>query len=130
MVRIPGNRWIWIISSVVVAALICLSTVMTASAKALLPNASTALYVSPQGNDSNSGTQDKPIQTLQHARDLVRKMNTNMSGDITVYLAGGTYRLSQPLTLDQQDSGTNGHNVIYTAASGQQPIISGGVQIT
>jgi hypothetical protein len=130
MVRIPGTRWMWMISFVVAAALISLSTSMTASAKVLLPSASTALYVSPQGNDSNPGTQSQPIQTLQHARDLVRAMNTNMSGDITVYLASGTYRLSQPLALDQQDSGTNGHNIIYTAVSGQQPIISGGVQIT
>ncbi len=92
--------------------------------------ATTSLYVSPAGNDANPGTLFRPIKTLQHARDLVRQMNQNMSGDITIYLTGGTYRLSQPLTLTPQDSGTNGHNIIYTALPGQRPIISGGVQVT
>ena len=95
----------------------------------ILP-AADSLYVSPTGSDSNPGTRAKPIRTLQHARDLVRAMNQNMSGDITVWLAGGTYRLTEPLTLDARDSGTGGHDVIYTAMAGQKPVVSGGVQIT
>jgi hypothetical protein len=90
----------------------------------------TDLYVAPNGDDSNAGTQAQPIRTLAHARDLVRGMNQSMTGDITVWLAGGTYRLSEPLTLDAKDSGTGGHNVIYSAMDNQQPIISGGVQVT
>src|SRR5581483_10898798 len=43
---------------------------------------------------------------------------------------GGTYRLSEPLVLDAQDSGNGGHNIIYAAVEGQKPIISGGVQVT
>ncbi|HTX22896.1 MAG TPA: hypothetical protein VMD27_13690 [Candidatus Aquilonibacter sp.] len=92
--------------------------------------AADSLYVSPTGDDANPGTQAKPIRTLQHARDLVRDMDQNMSGDITVWLAGGTYRLTEPLTLDARDSGTRNHNVIYSAMPGQRPVISGGVQIT
>jgi Fibronectin type III domain len=93
-------------------------------------NNTSAIYVSPAGNDSNPGTQDQPVRTLQRAQQLVRAENQNMSGDITVYLAGGTYRLTQPLALTFLDSGTNGFNVVYAALPGQQPIISSGVQIT
>lgn len=92
--------------------------------------AAEAIYVSPNGNDENPGTQAQPVQTLQRARDLVRGLNHNMTGDITVWLAGGTYRLSAPLILDAQDSGNGGHNIIYAAIEGQKPIISGGVQVT
>src|SRR5260370_1459917 len=89
-----------------------------------------AIYGAPGGYDKIPGTKSQPIRTLEHARDLVRAINQKMSGDITVYLKGGVYRLDEPLTLDSSDSGTNGHNVIYTAVAGQKPVISGGVQVT
>ncbi len=89
------------------------------------PAAGIALYVSPSGNDRNPGTKDQPVRTLQHARDLVRRLNQKMSADITVYLSGGVHRLTEPLALDPADSGMNGHNVIYTAAADERPVISG-----
>ncbi|HLZ56394.1 MAG TPA: right-handed parallel beta-helix repeat-containing protein [Ktedonosporobacter sp.] len=92
--------------------------------------ASVAIYISPGGMDTNPGTPSQPIQTLQHARDLVRSMNQNMSADVTVFLEDGIYRLSQPLLLDPSDSGTNGHNVVWAAASGARPVISGAARIT
>src|SRR5439155_22871014 len=72
----------------------------------------------------------QPVRTLQRARDLVRGLNQSMTGDIVVSLADGTYQLSQPLTLDARDSGTGGHRVSWTAASGARPVISGGIPIT
>ena len=53
-----------------------------------------------------------------------------MAGDITVHLYGGVHRFSEALLLDERDSGTNGFNVIYSAVPGEQPIISGGAQVT
>jgi len=53
-----------------------------------------------------------------------------MTGDIVVQLAGGTYRLSAPLVFNAADSGTNGHTVIWQAAAGAAPVLSGGQQIT
>jgi Right handed beta helix region len=89
------------------------------------------VYVSPSGNDANPGTSaDGPVKTLQRARDLVRGMNKAMTGDIVVSLAGGTYQLSQPLTLDATDSGTDGHRVIWSAAPDAHPVISGGIPVT
>jgi hypothetical protein len=88
-------------------------------------------YVSPDGNDANPGTSPAhPVRTLAHARDLVRAQDQNMTGDITVELMSGTYRLVQPLSLDASDSGTNGYNVVWTAAPGAQPVLSGGQRIT
>jgi len=89
-----------------------------------------SLYVSPEGDDQNPGTHNQPVRTLQHARDLVRAMNQKMGSDITVYLSEGVYRLTEPLRLEPRDSGSNGHSVIYSAASGAKPVISGGVQVT
>src|SRR5438876_262779 len=63
-------------------------------------------------------------------RSLVPSVNQNMTGDVRVQFAGGTYRLAAPLALDARDSGTNGHNVVWTAASGARPVLSGAVRVT
>ncbi|WP_329373613.1 discoidin domain-containing protein [Streptomyces sp. NBC_00669] len=53
-----------------------------------------------------------------------------MRGDIHVELASGTYRLSKTFALTPQDSGSNGHRIVYEAAPGAHPVISGGSQVT
>jgi hypothetical protein len=88
-----------------------------------------SVYVSPSGSDSNLGTAASPVQTLQKAQALVRSMNANMTSDITVTLADGYYRMASPLALDASDSGTGGHNVVWTAATGARPVVIGSTQI-
>jgi hypothetical protein len=87
-------------------------------------------YVAPNGDDSNSGTISAPFRTLQHARDVVRTVNDSMSGDINVYLRGGTYPVSSTVDFTSADSGTNGHRVVYAAYPGEKPVLDGGVQVS
>ena len=54
-------------------------------------------YVAPNGNDANPGTITSPFRTMQRARDVVRTVNANMTGDINVYLRGGTYPVSSTI---------------------------------
>ena len=91
--------------------------------------AQTELYVSPSGSNENPGTQAKPFKTIAYARDQVAKINGKMKDDIVVHLAGGNYVISESVVFDANDSGTNGHKVIYKAAEGQTPIVSGGKAI-
>ncbi|TMM35673.1 MAG: hypothetical protein E6F99_18845 [Actinobacteria bacterium] len=88
------------------------------------------VFVSPSGKDSNPGTQSAPVKTVQRAQQLVRALNDNMSADVTVVLADGFYRLTSPLTLSSADSGTNGHNIVWTADNGARPVFAGSVQLT
>ncbi|MEY9841331.1 hypothetical protein [Streptacidiphilus sp. EB103A] len=67
---------------------------------------------------------------LTQAKASVVAIDGSMSGDIVVQLAGGTYRLTSPLSLGSTDSGANGHTVRRQAASDQTPVISGGQQVT
>jgi Right handed beta helix region len=91
----------------------------------------TRIYVSPTGSDSNAGNSaSAPVATLQKAQALVRTVNSNMSTDVTIVLADGYYRMKEPLTLDPSDSGTNGHNVVWTAADGAHPVVVGSVPIS
>ncbi|MEN3607906.1 RICIN domain-containing protein [Plantactinospora sp. ZYX-F-223] len=87
-------------------------------------------YVAPDGNDTNPGTITSPFRTLQRARDVVRTVNANMTGDIHVYLRGGNYPVSSTIEFGPGDSGTNGYRVIYAAYPSETPVLDGGVRVT
>nr|WSZ20572.1 right-handed parallel beta-helix repeat-containing protein [Streptomyces canus] len=88
----------------------------------------TTLYASPSG----TGTACSSTQpcSITQAQTSVRAVNAGMTGDIVVQLADGTYRLSAPLSFTAADSGNNGHTVVWKAAPGANPIISGAQKIT
>ncbi|GAA1802391.1 hypothetical protein GCM10009682_25290 [Luedemannella flava] len=87
-------------------------------------------YVAPNGNDADPGTLTSPFRTLQRARDVVRTVNANMTGDIYVYLRGGSYPVSSTVEFGPADSGTNGFRVVYAAYPNERPVLEGGVQVT
>ena len=92
------------------------------------PHTATVLYVSPTGLGASCSLV-APC-SLTEAQTVVRGMTASMSGDIDVDLLGGTYRLADTFRLGPQDSGENGYNVVYQAAPGQQPVITGAKQVT
>ncbi len=73
-----------------------------------------AIYVAPNGADSNSGTKDAPFGTIQKALDTV------VAGQ-TVYIRGGTYALSQRLVTKR--GGTVNAGITITGYPGETPII-------
>jgi hypothetical protein len=92
------------------------------------PDTPDLLYASPAG-DGGSCSAYSPC-ALTTARDRVRDVVKHARGDVVVQLQGGTYRLTSPLQLGVQDSGTPGHKVVYQAAPGQTPILSGAERVT
>jgi len=93
-------------------------------------------YVATEGNDSWSGRlptpnaagTDGPFATLAQARDAIREIKAanQFNGPITVMVRGGTHRLSEPLVLTAQDSGTDQCSITYIAYPGEKPVLSGG----
>jgi hypothetical protein len=115
----------------VLAALAAVSTAFAGAALVAAPAhaaATVTIAVSPSGNDSNPGTPDQPVATPAKAQQLARAQSA--TNDVTVQLAGGTYRLTSPLTFTGADSPGPGHQVTWQAADGQTPILSGGQQVT
>ncbi len=94
------------------------------------PSAQASYYVSPSGNDDNAGTESAPFQTITKARDVVRTINSNMTGDIYVYLRGGTYGLTSTIAIAPQDSATKGYRIYYQAYPGETPVINGATKVT
>lgn len=89
--------------------------------------------VSPDGNDSNPGTKNRPFATLERARDQIRQCKINgtlPSGGITVELRGGIYELSQPFELRSEDSGTEKSPILYRSRKNETVRIIGGRVVT
>lgn len=98
------------------------------SSEVIVPS---SFYVDPvYGDDENAGDEAHPFQTIERARDEVRKYNDFMTSDICVYLKEGNYYLANTLTFTEEDNGFNGYKVIYQAAEGATPVVSGGTLIT
>ncbi len=90
-----------------------------------------SLYVSVAGCDTNSGTREQPLATLKAARDRVRTLlREQPERDITVWITGGTYRLSETVVFGLADSAAPGRTVTYAALPGETPLLSSGVPIT
>lgn len=94
-----------------------------------ISNVQAAYYVATDGDDKNSGMESEPFKTVEKARDVVRNINKNMTGDILVFLRGGVYPVEQTIAFDARDSGSNGHNVIYSSYPGEKVVVSGGKRI-
>lgn len=88
-------------------------------------------YVSPEGNDANPGTRDLPFMTLEHAKEQVRAWKQSFGNeDITVWLSGGNYRLSETLVFGLEDAANHGFTINYTALPGEVPVINSDVKLT
>ena len=90
------------------------------------------IYVAPGGNDAAQGTKEQPLGTVERARDKVRELKSAPGGlkePVRVILRGGTYLLKAPLTFSPADSGTETAPIVYAAAEGETPLISGGQPI-
>ena len=88
------------------------------------------LHVATGGSDDNPGTRERPLATLVKARELVREALKSDGGDITVYLAEGTYRISETLILGQEDGAPEGRRVTWRNEPDEHPILSGGIPVT
>ena len=112
----------------IVSIVLCTGLSAQAAGKTV-PIISPNLYVAPDGNDSNPGTEEKPFATLAGARDAVRQFKKNVPKPITVFVREGAYYLKEPLVFGPEDSGTDLQPITYAAYPSEKPTISGGVEL-
>ena len=89
------------------------------------------IYLSPGGNDSNPGSRDKPLASLTAARDKARELrrSNKVSGPVEIIALPGEYFMLQPLILTEEDSGTEGTELIFKAETGSRAVFRGGVRL-
>jgi hypothetical protein len=105
-------------------------TAGTGGGLTLPPDAQAFYFVSPSGSDDNPGTEAAPFLTVAKARDVVRTVNSDMTGDIYVYLRGGNYPIAAAVKFEVADSGTNDHRIYYLSYPGETPVLNGAVKVT
>lgn len=97
------------------------------------------LYVSPDGDDTWSGTvatpnaarTDGPVASVARAQQIVRQLRASgLAVPIRVLLREGLYPQSQSLVFTAEDSGTEACPVTYAAFPDERPVISGGRAIS
>ncbi len=88
-----------------------------------------AVYVSKDGSDSGSGTQESPLATIAGARDFIRNNRSSLAGGVTVYIEEGDYYQSETLTFTDQDSGSEDFPIVYKAYNDASVSIDGGTTL-
>ncbi|MDP3001975.1 MAG: right-handed parallel beta-helix repeat-containing protein, partial [Bacteroidales bacterium] len=89
------------------------------------------IYLSPNGNDTNPGTIEKPLSTLTAARDKARELrkSNHVNKPIEVIALEGEYFMFQPLNLSIDDCGKPDSPLIFKAETGTKAVFRGGVQL-
>ncbi len=111
-----------------VAVVCCAGHFATAASAAPLE-----LTIAPNGADTNPGTREQPLATLEAARDALRVLKQKGSlppGGAVVALAAGDYHIQKSFTLTKEDSGTAAAPIVYQAAPGAIVRLLGGVVIS
>jgi len=115
------------------AAVVCLHNVVCmAAAEPPAEPGPLEIHVSPQGNDAQDGSAERPLATLEAARDKVRRLlekGPASLGGIAVVVHGGDYLRRETFELGKADSGTADRPVVWRAAPGQMPRLLGGIPL-
>lgn len=96
------------------------------------PSAGRQVFVAPDGDDRNPGTEQQPLASLAGAREGIRALKARNAfpvGGVAVVLKPGVFRLEKTLRLTAADSGEAGAPVVYRAQVSGQAVLSGGARI-
>ncbi|BCE14755.1 hypothetical protein RSC3_02111 [Bacillus paralicheniformis] len=106
------RKWYFILSACILVSVIIAFAYDKTGAKEAEP--ANSLYVSPDGNDQNEGTKEKPFRTLGHAAKKA------VPGT-TVMIREGTYHE----TLDVRESGSAEKPITFQNYENEKVVISG-----
>lgn len=113
----------WPVQLLLAASLLGLSLVEAVCAR--------EIFVSPQGDDSQVGSAEKPVASLHRAQELVRQARQAQPTEgVTVWIAEGDYLQGRPLVLGPEDSGTAEAPVVWRNQEGEKPRLLGARKLT
>lgn len=104
-------------------------TVIVDPEKPPQPPSEYILFAAPSGS-GNICSQQEPCGLLQ-AQTKTRGLRSDFpDATVKVNLLDGVYELQETLRFGPEDSGTSGKPVVWQAAEGSKPVISGGTKIS
>lgn len=87
-------------------------------------------FVSPEGRDTNPGTEAAPFHSLEKAKESVRsQLRKAPEIPVLVNIKEGTYYLEKSVVFSPEDSGTETASVVYKAAVGEKPVFTGSREV-
>ena len=111
-----------VLISVLLIITLIMSTMTTLAATPAKAANEVVIYVSPDGDDSASGTINDPIATFEAAINKVRQMDKTKP--VTVIFREGTYNVDSTIYMDARDSGTEKAPITYKAYEGETPVFT------
>jgi hypothetical protein len=89
------------------------------------------IFLSPDGNDNNPGTTEKPLATLRRAADMAREIRkADGKQSVEIVALAGEYFMMQPLALTSADAGTADAPLIIRSEPGKKAVFRGGMIIS
>lgn len=88
------------------------------------------IYVSPNGADTADGTAEKPLKSVMRAKEracLLKKHNPN--SDIVVNFFGGDYPVSDTVTFDIDDRGSEDGKIIFRAYNDEEVNFTNAIRV-
>lgn len=91
-------------------------------------NAGVKIYMSPHGNDGNTGSIHQPLATFEGARNKIRelRLKEQIIDTIFVEVQSGTYYITHAFALTEKDSGTPQTVVVFRGNENDRPLVCGG----
>ncbi|MBN1422519.1 MAG: right-handed parallel beta-helix repeat-containing protein, partial [Planctomycetes bacterium] len=88
-----------------------------------------SLFIAPDGNDADPGTRERPLRSLEAARDAIRRDAARIRGPVTVWIRGGRYERTRTFRLGKEDSGSPAAPRTYRAFDDEEVILTGGREV-
>lgn len=83
------------------------------------------IYVAPYGKDTNKGSIDSPLATLDAAKKQVRKLKDKGVKSIEVVFREGDYHITKAVEFTAADSGKADDPIVYRAYEGEKVTLKG-----
>ncbi len=87
------------------------------------------LFVSVDGDDTTGdGSIEKPFATIEKARDFIAESELP-EGGVIVYFREGTYRISNTIAFNEENSGEEGKPITYASYQDEEVTFNGAMSI-
>ena len=89
-----------------------------------------AVYVSPDGDDDDDGSAEKPVMSIDVALDKIRALRkANPNEPSAIVFKDGQYYMTESIELTDVDSGSENAPFMLVAAPGEKPVFYGGMRL-
>ncbi len=84
------------------------------------------LFVSPNGNNSNIGTEEAPLRSIEGAKERLKTLRIPKDAAVTVWFSQGEYPIKKTVAFTENDRS----HVLYRSKPGEKVVFSGGIPLT